>query len=110
MIKKSSPEIKCGILSNNCREWIEYWEQKYHLSETFDPIICSYDIGYRKPQRKFYEAAIKILDVEPERILFFDDQEVNVEAATRSRMQAVLFKPQSRYFTLHHRQYNERKK
>lgn len=110
MIKKSFPEIKCGILSNNCKEWVEYWEKRYHLSETFNPIICSYIVGYRKPQRKFYEAAIEMLGVEPEKILFFDDQEINVEAAARSHMQAVLFKPQSQYFTLQHRSYNERKR
>jgi HAD superfamily hydrolase (TIGR01549 family) len=108
MIKRYSPNIKCGILSNNCREWIEYWEQKYSLSKTFNPIICSYDVGYRKPQRKMYEAAIKILGVRPERILFFDDQEINVEAATRSHMQAVLFKPESRYFNLHEK-YDEKR-
>lgn len=31
MIKKDSPQIKIGILSNNCREWMEYWKQKYSL-------------------------------------------------------------------------------
>ncbi len=93
IIKEGLPKIRLGILSNNCREWMEYWKQKYSLHKTFDPIISSYDVGYRKPDRRIYDAAIKTLGVRPERILFLDDQSRNVEAAKSSGMQAVLLQP-----------------
>lgn len=93
MMKESSPKIKLGILSNNCREWLEYWKEKYSLSKTFNPIISSYDVGYRKPDRRIYDVAVKMLGVNPERILFLDDQSRNVEAAKNFGMQTVLFQP-----------------
>jgi putative hydrolase of the HAD superfamily len=92
-IKKYSPKIKLGLLTNNCKEWFEYWEQKYSLSKTFDSIITSYNVHYRKPDRRIYDAAIRVLDVDPRKILFLDDQIPNVEAARSAGMQAVLFQP-----------------
>ena len=91
-IKEGSSQIKVGILSNNCREWMKYWKQKYPLS-IFDPIITSYEVGYRKPDRRMYKRAAEILGVDANKILFFDDQEGNIESARYVGLGAVLIQP-----------------
>jgi epoxide hydrolase-like predicted phosphatase len=43
--------------------------------EGFDPLILSHQENLAKPNKEFYELAVKRLDVKPQEILFIDDQE-----------------------------------
>jgi putative hydrolase of the HAD superfamily len=53
-------------------------------------IFASHEMGFRKPDRQIYETLIRELDVAPEEILFFDDLEKNIAAATKAGIQARL--------------------
>jgi len=48
------------------------------------------ELGLLKPQRAIYDHVVADLAVPPSRIAFFDDTEVNVEAAARAGMEAHL--------------------
>lgn len=37
--------VMTGIMTNTCREWLDYWNEKFSLSGSFSPIITSYDLG-----------------------------------------------------------------
>lgn len=88
-----STGMKVGIMSNTCEKWLTYWDNKYGLSKLFSPIITSYELGYAKPDGRYFSEARKKYGIEPSRTLVLDDQEDNAEAAKSAGYQAALFKP-----------------
>lgn len=84
---------KVGIMSNTCKEWLEYFDKKLALSELFNPIITSYELGYAKPDGRYFSQAKKTYNLNPPKNLFFDDQEINVKAARSAGYQASLIRP-----------------
>ncbi|MES2355918.1 MAG: HAD-IA family hydrolase [Pseudomonadota bacterium] len=51
--------------------------------------LISYEIGMMKPDAEIFVHAIKIANCEPSRILFFDDNEVNVQNANDCGLTAI---------------------
>lgn len=69
-----------------------HWNHLYTLMDmetSFDVKFASQIMNVAKPDAKIYELVIKALDVEPEKILFFDDTLINVEAAADMGLQAL---------------------
>jgi putative hydrolase of the HAD superfamily len=54
------------------------------LEPLMDCCYFSDELGFVKPEREAYEHAVRDLGVPPQRIAFFDDTPVNVEAARRA--------------------------
>lgn len=73
-----------GILSNTCHgHWDWVMRQSYDVMDTtFDATILSYQVGAMKPSPKIYEIAEAAAGVPPSRILFIDDKQENVDAAS----------------------------
>lgn len=65
--------------------------QAAQIAERFDFIINSSEIGFAKPDMRFYEAAMSVAGVGPNEVLYIDDAEENVEAARKLGFRAVLF-------------------
>lgn len=79
-----------GLLSNTCQaHWDWIVRQSYRVLEfTFDATILSFEVGSMKPQDAIYQDAEQSADVPPEKILFLDDKQENVEAAIARRWNA----------------------
>ncbi len=56
--------------------------------ETF---IWSCEEGFKKPDQKIYEIALKRLNLPPEACVFVDDKKVNVETAEKLGMYGIVF-------------------
>ena len=63
-----------------------------NLEKLFDEIIVSSEIGLAKPDPLFFEKIFEILKENPENILFFDDNPINVKAAQKLGIKSYLFK------------------
>jgi putative hydrolase of the HAD superfamily len=84
---------RMAILTNNVREWEELWRSKLPVDEIFELVIDSAWVGMRKPDPRIYRLTLERLGgVPPERSLFVDDNEGNVEAARGLGMHAVHFR------------------
>ena len=84
---------RMAILTNNVREWEELWRAKLPVDEIFELIVDSAWVGMRKPEPEIYRLTLERLGgVAPERALFVDDNELNVEAARELGMLAVHFR------------------
>lgn len=82
-------EARTAALSNTNELHIKHlWETWPRLHE-FEAVFVSNEIGARKPDAEIYLHAAGKLDVEPERIVFLDDMEWNVEGARKIGMKAV---------------------
>jgi len=58
------------------------------FGSVIDTFYFSDEIGHVKPDRAAFEFVVRDLDVPPDRIAFFDDTRVNVEAARKTGMTA----------------------
>jgi putative hydrolase of the HAD superfamily len=84
---------RMAILTNNVREWEEHWRAKLPIDEIFELVVDSAWVGMRKPEPEIYQLTLERLGgIGPEDCLFVDDNELNVEAARRLGMRAVLFR------------------
>lgn len=60
------------------------------LDDFFRRCFLSYELGVEKPSPAIYEAVVEGIGCHADEILFFDDSEVNCEAARRCGLQARL--------------------
>ena len=88
--KLRSRGLFCVLCTNNERYRMEYLKSKYNLTDLFDEILASYEIGTCKPQQKMFDR-IKMISSPVRSILYFDDREENIERAKDSGLDAVHF-------------------
>lgn len=72
--------FKVGVLSNmSASHWRRVVDME--LPKRFDFICVSCEIGFLKPSREAFEAALDRLTLPPDQVLFLDDGSANVDAA-----------------------------
>ena len=84
--------IKCYIATNQEKYRLEFLRNKMRFDEYFDGVFCSAEIGYKKPQKEYFEYILSVLSVPPDQILYFDDAEENIEIARWFGIDARLYK------------------
>jgi putative hydrolase of the HAD superfamily len=82
---------RTALVTNNAREAGDAWRSMVPLGELFEVVIDSCQVGLRKPNPAIYELALAELGgIAPDRAVFLDDAEGNVEGARRAGMAAIL--------------------
>ncbi len=84
--------IRVALLSNNGPDLLDQIEA-LGLSDLFDAVVISCQIGQMKPHIGAYLTTLGKLAVSPERSLLIDDSEANVEGARAAGMAAIRFYP-----------------
>ena len=87
----ASQNYLIGSLNNEAREPNDYRFARYGLRHLFRVAFSSCYIGMRKPSPAIYKRTIDILGLPAERILFIDDRQGNVDAASAAGIRAVRF-------------------
>jgi putative hydrolase of the HAD superfamily len=87
----TSQKYLIGSLNNEAREPNDYRFARYGLRKHFEIAFSSCYVGLRKPYPEIYKRAIDILGLAPERILFIDDRQSNVDAAASTGFKAIRF-------------------
>ena len=62
-----------------------------HIFEHFDEVLLSYQVGVRKPDSAAFRLLANRLDVELEELVFVDDLQLNIDAATAIGINAIHF-------------------
>lgn len=86
--------LRTGLLTNNAREFEDFWRPLLPLDELFDDVVDSSEVGLRKPDPRIYELALGRLGVAAPRTVFVDDAPGNVAGAERVGIRAVLIGPE----------------
>jgi len=74
--------LRVALVSNHwCHECVLATMERDGLLKYFDAVITSDLVGYCKPDKHIYEAALKLLAMDPLETLFVDDNDANVEGA-----------------------------
>jgi glucose-1-phosphatase len=81
LLRKLHGEIPMGCLSNtNPVHWRQHLD-RWGLVGYFDWTFVSHELGMMKPDPEIYQHALVVTGVQPERLLFLDDNDENVAAA-----------------------------
>lgn len=82
-----------GIVSNfDHSPTVHQMLRREDIQESFDPVVISADVGWRKPRPEIFQKALDGLGLAPEEVLFIGDQPVmDVEGADAMGMPALWF-------------------
>ena len=85
------PQYRTGLLSNAWDNLREIIESRWKISDAFDEIIISSEVGVAKPDPRIYHMTLKRLEVAPQEAVFVDDFIENVEAACSAGLYGIHF-------------------
>lgn len=93
ILKEIAASDKCmlGALNNEARATNDYRFTKFGLREVFQVAFSSCYVGLRKPDPAIYRRALDILGGSPQRVLFIDDRQQNVDGAAAAGMKTIRF-------------------
>ena len=80
---------KTYILSNFQKTCFRKMQERNAFFDDFDGRVLSCECHMRKPLPEIYQYLISTYDLDPAHSVFFDDMEVNVEAAKAAGLKAV---------------------
>ncbi len=87
--------IKCYLGTDQEKYRTKYIREDMGLEKIFDKIYSSAEMGYKKPDKEFFEIITNDLknkeNIQPEEIMFWDDDEKNVMAGRELGWRSYLY-------------------
>lgn len=84
-------KIICCLATSQEHNRAEYMKSKMGFQDMFDHLFFSCEIGHQKPTYSYYQYVEKILKLEKESILFWDDSFSNIKAAREYGWNAEMY-------------------
>ena len=78
-----------GLLTNNIAEAWPVVTEALDVKNLFDVVVNSAFVGMPKPEERLYTHLLAELEMEPENVLFLDDNRLNVDAARARGIQVI---------------------
>lgn len=89
LVRQTQHVVPVGCLSNtNALHWWDH-ERRWRLLTAFDVRFLSFQMGCVKPDREIFDRVAEVLAVPPDRVLFLDDNAINVEGAADAGFHAL---------------------
>ena len=88
LVRETRRQVPVGYLSNtNSMHWDEHFSQ-WPLVAEFDHRFLSFELGWLKPDRELFDGVAALLDLPADRVLFLDDNQINVDGAREAGFRA----------------------
>jgi putative hydrolase of the HAD superfamily len=84
--------LKVAAVSNEGRELTAYRVQQFHLGTFIDFFVSSCFVHYRKPDRDIFRMALDIAQVNPQQVVYIDNEPMFVEVAQSLEIHGILHK------------------
>lgn len=81
-----------GIISNNPREWFDYFYDQNGLKEIFKVKAVSGYLGVRKPDQAIFSQALQMAGVTPAEAIYVDDREEMTGEAAGLGISIIVYK------------------
>ena len=85
------------LLSNTDELHAEYIGRQYGFYHYFHHLIFSYEVGCLKPGKQIFQIALETSQSDPQRCVFIDDLEKNVQTAVSMGMRGIPFMGYERF-------------
>ena len=89
-------KIKTGLITDNKADRIDYINKNFNLSEVFDIMAVSGELGYGKESEKIFEYTLKKLNINPAEAIFIDNQEKNLIIPEKMGINTIFFSDKER--------------
>lgn len=90
--------IACHFSTNQEKYRMEYMKKEMGFGSVFDQFFSSADLGYKKPDVKFWETIFERLQpIDKDNVLVWDDKIENVNSAVAFGFQTELYKDYGSY-------------
>jgi putative hydrolase of the HAD superfamily len=83
-------ELKCYLVTDQEKYRAEYIKKNLELGKDLDGFFYSFEIKSSKSEANFYGTVLETLHLSPEEVIFFDDEEENIEIAKSLGIMSVL--------------------
>lgn len=88
LVRSISTTSRVGCLSNtNAIHADRHWTE-FGIADLFEERFLSHEMGLVKPDRAAFEYVVEALECPAERILFLDDNQINVDGARAAGLRA----------------------
>jgi putative hydrolase of the HAD superfamily len=84
-------KVKCILATNQEKYRLEYIKKEMGFEKVFDKIYSSSFIGFKKPDIQYYNYILNDLNESPDKIIFYDDSQKNIESAVSIGINAYLY-------------------
>lgn len=81
----------CWLMSNTNRAHYEWIISRFPSVRFYRQAALSYKLGFMKPERAYYEKALQLFDVNPQRAVFIDDIQENLDGAAVFGIRTIRF-------------------
>ncbi|MEM9177693.1 MAG: HAD family phosphatase [Myxococcota bacterium] len=88
LVQDLQGRTRLACLSNTNRVHCERYEEQFGLITLFDEQYLSYEMGLVKPDRAAFDHTLEGLGCDAERVLFLDDNQINVDGARQAGLLA----------------------
>ena len=93
LLRTLKQHYRLAVLSNHPRKDLGEWLTGQHgLSNLFEDIICSANIGFAKPDPEIFRITLDRLHIPATAALFIDDLDSNTKAADALGIQTITFR------------------
>ena len=90
-IRSFHASYRTGIISNALDNTRRMLAERWRITDAFDLIILSAEVGVMKPDARIFQMALEGLSVAPEETVFIDDSLHNVQGAQSVGLHAIHF-------------------
>ena len=90
LVQTLKKHYQIGLLSNASSS-LRTKLEKRHLSQLFDTITISSEVGVAKPSEEIYRRALEALNADPRQAIFIDDNPSFVQAAQTLGVTGIVF-------------------
>ena len=94
--------IRCYLATNQEPHRAQHMSETFGYKDVFDAEFYSCRLGIAKPDAAFFLAILNDIQVRPDRVLFLDDRQENVDAARSVGLHAIEFSLQAGLDALNH--------
>ena len=91
IIRRLRGRYRTAMLSNAWENLRSLMTNDWHISDAFDTIVISAEVGLMKPDPQIYHLVLEKVDAKPQETVFIDDFKENIEAARRLGLNTILF-------------------
>lgn len=89
--KSLKKNYKLALITNINILHFDYLKKNFPVFDIFDPIVTSFQIGFRKPHPLIYKKTLEMLRVLPENVFYTDDRADLVSKAKDSGIKSFVF-------------------